>query len=96
MGLHIIIIIAMCGWEMSSVGDVSQTVKQISQEAILKPLPRMINIDRRIDALKDVTEVMHRAVDQRERGMLAICDGPSYQVFSLEFIVQPQIIMAVL
>lgn len=83
MGLHTIII-AKCGWERSSVGDISQNMKQILQEAILKPLPWMINIDRCIDALRDVTEVMHRAVNQRERGMLAICDGPS---LSLEFII---------
>lgn len=79
MGLHIIII-TMCGWEMSSVSNISETMNQILQMAVLKPLPWMINIDRSIDVLRDVTEVMHQAVNQRERGMFAICDG-RYKVF---------------
>ncbi len=42
----------------------------------------MINIDRSIDVLRDVTEEMHQAVNQRESGMFAICDeGLIYQVF---------------
>ncbi len=42
----------------------------------------MINIDRSIDVLRDVTEEMHQAVNQRESGMFAMCDdGLSYQVF---------------
>lgn len=76
-----IIIITMCRWEMSSVSNISQNMKQFQQKAVLKPLPWMINIDRSIDVLRDVTEVMHQAVNQRERGMFAICDGLSYQVF---------------
>lgn len=85
-----IIIITMCGWEMSSVSNISQNMKQIQQKAVLKPLPWMIHIDTSIDVLRDVTEEMHQAVNQRESGMFAICDdGLSYLVFSLEFKVWP-------
>lgn len=63
---------------MSSVSNISQNMKQ---KGCFETTALMINIDRSIDVLRDVTEVMHQAVNQRERGIFAICDGLSYQVF---------------
>lgn len=70
----------MCGWEVSSPSSISQSMKQILQETVLK-LPWMINIDGSIAVLRDETEAMNQTVNQRERGMFAICDGLSFQVF---------------